>query len=87
MVVGAAGLAAGGRSGLVPMSFRTAPVELVASFIALTDVLFALEFAWLLLGELPRPVQLLGGVVLVVGVAMVKLGEGRAADASPEPLT
>lgn len=122
MVVGAAGLAAGGVSGLVPMSFRSAPVALggqllpwwadvlalgvvtaalayatgiaasrrlgsrLASFMALTEVLFALVFAWLLLGELPRPVQLLGGLVLVVGVAAVKLGEGRVADTSPEPL-
>jgi drug/metabolite transporter (DMT)-like permease len=58
----------------------------LASFVALTEVLFALVFAWLLLGELPRPVQLLGGLVLIVGVVVVKLGEGRAADASPEPL-
>jgi len=49
-------------------------------------VLFALLLAWLLLGELPRPVQLLGGVVLIAGVVVVKLGEGRAADMSPEPL-
>ncbi|HET7725276.1 MAG TPA: DMT family transporter [Propionibacteriaceae bacterium] len=122
MVVGAAGLAAGGLAGLVPMSFRAAPVLLagrllpwwgdvlalgvvtaavayatgiaasrrlgsrLASFLALTEVLFALIFAWLLLGELPRPVQLVGGVVLVLGVAVVKLGEGKVADASPEPL-
>ena len=32
-------------------------------------------FAWLLLGELPRPVQLLGGLVILVGVVMVKLDE------------
>jgi drug/metabolite transporter (DMT)-like permease len=49
-------------------------------------VLFALLFAWLLLGELPRLVQLLGGLVLLGGVALVKLGEGAEADVSPEPL-
>jgi drug/metabolite transporter (DMT)-like permease len=59
----------------------------LASFVALTEVLFALLFAWLLLGELPRLVQLLGGLVLLGGVALVKLGEGRAADVSPEPIT
>jgi drug/metabolite transporter (DMT)-like permease len=59
----------------------------LASFVALTEVLFALVFAWLLLGELPRLVQLLGGLVLLGGVALVKLGEGQAADVSPEPLT
>jgi drug/metabolite transporter (DMT)-like permease len=58
----------------------------LASFVALTEVLFALVFAWLLLGELPRLVQLLGGLVLLGGVALVKLGEGGDADASPEPL-
>jgi drug/metabolite transporter (DMT)-like permease len=58
----------------------------LASFVALTEVLFALVFAWLLLGELPRLVQLLGGLVLLGGVALVKLGEGADADVSPEPL-
>lgn len=59
----------------------------LASFVALTEVLFALLFAWLLLGELPRLVQLFGGLVLLAGVAFVKLGEGKGADMSPEPLT
>ena len=58
-----------------------------ASFVALTEVLFALLFAWLLLGELPRLVQLFGGLVLLAGVALVKLGEGQGADVSPEPLS
>lgn len=58
----------------------------LASFVALTEVLFALLFAWLLLGELPRLVQLFGGLVLLAGVALVKLGEGHGADVSPEPL-
>jgi drug/metabolite transporter (DMT)-like permease len=47
----------------------------LASFVALTEVLMALLFAWLLLGELPRAVQFLGGVLIVVGVVVVKLGE------------
>ncbi len=59
----------------------------LASFFALTEVLFALLFAWLLLGQLPRLVQLAGGLVLLAGVVVVKLGEGSAADVSPEPLT
>ena len=32
-------------------------------------------FAWLLLDELPRPVQLLGGLLILAGVVGVKLGE------------
>ena len=31
--------------------------------------------AWLLLGELPRPVQLVGGLLILAGVVVVKLGE------------
>lgn len=47
----------------------------VASFLGLTEVLFAVLFAWLLLGELPAWIQLLGGVLIVVGVVAVKLDE------------
>ncbi len=51
----------------------------VSSFVGLSEVLFAIVFAWLLLGELPRPVQLAGGVLVVVGVVVVRLGESRSA--------
>jgi drug/metabolite transporter (DMT)-like permease len=51
----------------------------VASFVGLTEVLFAIVFAWLLLGELPRVVQLLGGVLVIGGVVLVRLGEARSA--------
>jgi len=47
----------------------------LASFVALTEVLAAVVFAWLLLGELPAPIQLLGGVLILLGVIGVKLGE------------
>lgn len=46
----------------------------VASFVGLTEVLFAVLFAWLLLGELPAPVQLVGGVLIVAGVIAVRRG-------------
>jgi drug/metabolite transporter (DMT)-like permease len=63
----------------------------VASFVGLTEVLFSLVFAWFLLGELPLPVQLLGGVFVVAGVVAVRYDELRAADqdpdAEPEPVT
>jgi drug/metabolite transporter (DMT)-like permease len=49
----------------------------VASFVGLTEVLFAVLWAWLLLGELPRPVQLGGGALIVAGVAAVRVGELR----------
>jgi len=51
----------------------------MASFTALLEVLFAVVFAWLLLGQLPREVQLLGGVLVLAGVVLVKLGEPRSA--------
>jgi drug/metabolite transporter (DMT)-like permease len=57
----------------------------LSSFVALLEVLMALVFAWLLLGELPRTVQLLGGLLVLAGVVVVKLGEGRGATAV-EPL-
>jgi drug/metabolite transporter (DMT)-like permease len=51
----------------------------LASFVALSEVVMALVFAWLLLGELPLPVQLLGGLLILAGVAVVKMGERYAA--------
>jgi drug/metabolite transporter (DMT)-like permease len=56
----------------------------LASFVALLEVLAALVFAWLLLGQLPHALQVVGGVVVLVGVVLVKLGEPRVAAESPE---
>ncbi|MEP6797694.1 MAG: DMT family transporter [Lapillicoccus sp.] len=49
----------------------------VSSFVGLSEVLFAIVFAWLLLGELPRAIQLVGGVLIVGGVVTVRAGELR----------
>ena len=49
----------------------------LASFVALLEVVIALVFAWLLLGELPHGTQVLGGVIVLLGVVLVKLGEVR----------
>ncbi|MGG5258064.1 DMT family transporter [Phycicoccus avicenniae] len=54
----------------------------LASFVGLTEVLFAVLFAWLVLGELPGPWQLVGGVVILAGVAAVRLGERAQAEES-----
>ena len=59
----------------------------VASFVGLTEVVFAVAWAWLLLGELPGPVQLLGGTVLLAGVAAVQAGSGRDAERAREELS
>lgn len=48
----------------------------IASFVGLSEVLFAVLIAWVLLGELPGLVQLAGGVLILGGVVAVRLGEG-----------
>lgn len=58
----------------------------MASFLALAEVLFAVLFAWVLLGELPLPIQLLGGVLIVAGVVLVRLDERDPVDAPPGEL-
>jgi drug/metabolite transporter (DMT)-like permease len=47
----------------------------LASFVALLEVVAGIGFAWVLLDELPRTVQLLGGLLILAGVVGVKLGE------------
>lgn len=47
----------------------------LASFVALFEVVSSVVFAWLLLGELPKAVQLLGGFLVLAGVVVVKVGE------------
>lgn len=59
-----AGIAAGRRLG-----------ARLSSFVALGEVLAALVFAWLLLAQLPGPVQLAGGLLVLTGVVLVRLGE------------
>ncbi len=56
----------------------------LASFVGLTEVLFAVLFAWLLLGELPTVVQLVGGAFIVLGVALVRIDELRMPVAAPQ---
>lgn len=60
----------------------------LASFIGLSEVLFALGFAWLLLGETPAPVQFVGGAILLAGVVLVRLDAGEPAivSAPVEPI-
>ncbi|MDG4826222.1 EamA family transporter [Asanoa sp. WMMD1127] len=51
----------------------------LSSFVGLTEVLFAVLVAWLVLDELPAPVQIAGGVLIVAGVALVRLDERKPA--------
>ncbi|GAB2598849.1 EamA family transporter [Pseudactinotalea suaedae] len=58
----------------------------VASFVGLTEVLFAVLIAWALLGQLPRPIQLVGGVLILAGVIAVKADErSGVSDVGVEP--
>ncbi|MDN4174337.1 EamA family transporter [Nocardioides sp. SOB77] len=57
----------------------------LASFVALLEVVAGVLFAWLLLEELPRAVQLVGGLLVLVGVVGVKLGERQTARVEPTP--
>jgi drug/metabolite transporter (DMT)-like permease len=56
----------------------------LSSFVGLTEVMFAVLIAWLVLGELPTVIQLLGGVLIVIGVALVRLDELPREPAGPE---
>ncbi|GAB3601771.1 EamA family transporter [Microbacterium aureliae] len=61
----------------------------LASFVGLSEVLFALGFAWLLLGETPGAVQFVGGALVLAGVVAVRLDAdvtgATAAPAVPVP--
>lgn len=54
-----------------------------ASFVGLTEVLFAVVFAWVLLGQHLTPVQLAGGLLVIAGVALVQLDEVQLDEAGP----
>ena len=55
----------------------------LASFVALLEVLSALLFAWILLGQVPTWVQFAGGFLVLTGVVVVKVGEPRVEGAGP----
>jgi drug/metabolite transporter (DMT)-like permease len=53
------------------------------SFVGMLEVVFASVFAWVLLGEALGPVQLLGGVLILTGIALVR--SEKRVDAPLEP--
>jgi drug/metabolite transporter (DMT)-like permease len=57
----------------------------LASFVALLEVVAGVLWAWLLLDELPRSVQLVGGLLILAGVVAVKLGERTVVRREPTP--
>jgi len=65
----------------------------LASFVGLTEVLFAVLFAWVLLGQLPSTGQGIGAGLIIAGIVLVRLDESAPAPAevtasrsvAPEP--
>ena len=57
----------------------------IASFVGLTEVLFAVVFAWVLLGQSLGAVQLLGGALVLVGIGLVRVDELSSPAAAPVP--
>ncbi|GAA3517774.1 EamA family transporter [Aeromicrobium panaciterrae] len=49
----------------------------LAAFVGLGEAVASVVFAWLLLDEAPRAIQLLGGALILAGVVFVKLGEPK----------
>ncbi|MGH3349837.1 MAG: EamA family transporter [Nocardioides sp.] len=47
----------------------------LSSFVGLLEVVSAVVFAWLLLGEAPAVIQLIGGLVVLAGIIAVRQGE------------
>lgn len=59
----------------------------LSSFIALAEVVAAMVFSAVMLGQIPGPVQAIGGALVLAGVVVVKLGEADAeADAGAPAL-
>jgi len=56
----------------------------LASFVGLSEVLFALGFAWLLLGETPAPIQFAGGALILAGVVLVRMDAGSPIEQKTE---
>lgn len=79
--VGLAVVAAAVAYALGVVAARTLGATL-ASFLGLTEVLFAVMFAWLLLHQLPTVIQLAGGALIVGGVALVRVDELKRAAAT-----
>jgi drug/metabolite transporter (DMT)-like permease len=55
----------------------------VASFVGLLEVVSGVVWAWLLLAQVPGPLQLAGGLLLLAGIVVVRLGE-RSGDLRAE---
>ena len=48
----------------------------LASFVGMSEVLFAAAFAWLMLDQVPTATQFAGGALILAGVVLVRADEG-----------
>ena len=55
----------------------------LASFINSAKVFFAVLYAWLLLGQLPSPLEFAGGAFMLAGVVLVRVDETRRSASGP----
>jgi drug/metabolite transporter (DMT)-like permease len=76
---------------LVPFALAVGAVRVIsaatAGIAATSEPLFAAAFAWLLLGQRLTAMQLTGGALTVVGVALAQASEARRQAAAPDPAT
>jgi len=49
----------------------------LASFTGIAEVIFAVLYAWLLLGQLPSPMEFAGGALMLAGVILVRVDETK----------
>jgi drug/metabolite transporter (DMT)-like permease len=57
--------------------------ERLSSFVSLSEVLFAALVAAVVIGEIPTPVQILGGALIVLGVVLIKMSNPDASAGVP----
>lgn len=58
----------------------------LASFVGLTEVLFGVLIAWVLLGQTPGIEQMIGGLVVLVGIALVRADDTGSVPAETAPV-
>jgi hypothetical protein len=49
----------------------------LASFAGMAEVVFAVLFAWLLLGQMPSPIEFTGGAFMLADVILVRIDETK----------
>lgn len=66
--------------GIVSIGFMG---ERLGSFVSLSEVIFATMLAAAALGEVPRPIQVTGGILILCGVVVIRLAGNRPSQSGP----